>query len=332
MPNFKKSTEVVAEWQRLEEIRQGEKVKVNKICQILDLSRSQYYRKVFSMEDYQPKPESPPAEMEKLIRERSFHYAAKYPFYGHRKVWKMMEREGLKTSRYSVFKALKMQNLLLKTNWRKELRERAKERKEYIHKPEKPLELLQLDIKYVILPGYGTYYTVNVIDYFSRYILVSDFQIKTSGELLIEITEKALPEGKRLGLQVPAEVVVVTDNGPQMISNAFKGFVKLQTNPFAHVRTAIRHPETIGCIERWRQSLKYEEILANDYADPIEAKLSIQKYREFYNKERIHQAIDYKTPYEVVLEEVEKQRGNQAAPKTPENINFSTVNFCSKND
>ena len=49
----------------------------------------------------------------------------------------MMEREGLKTSRYSVLKALKTQNLLLRANWRKELRDRAKIREEYMHNPDK---------------------------------------------------------------------------------------------------------------------------------------------------------------------------------------------------
>ena len=146
MSDFKKSTEVIAEWEKLEDIRMKEQVNVNRFCGALGLSRSQYYRKIFSMKDYQPKPEESPSKQETLIKERSHYYATRYPFYGHRKVWKMMEREGLKTSRYSVLKALKTQNLLLRANWRKELRDRAKIREEYMHKPGKPLELLQLEL------------------------------------------------------------------------------------------------------------------------------------------------------------------------------------------
>ena len=51
--------------------------------------------------------------------------------------------------------------------------------------------------------------------------------------------------------------------------------------------------------ERLWRSLKYEEVYIKDYRDVREAKEGIESYFEFYNNERPHQSLGYKTPYEV---------------------------------
>jgi len=51
--------------------------------------------------------------------------------------------------------------------------------------------------------------------------------------------------------------------------------------------------------ERLWRSVKYEEVYLNDYATVSEAKEGISKYIDFYNQERPHQSLDYKTPAEV---------------------------------
>ena len=52
-------------------------------------------------------------------------------------------------------------------------------------------------------------------------------------------------------------------------------------------------------IERFWRSLKYEDIYLKDYSYPREARLGIRKYLDFYNQERPHQSLDYKTPAQV---------------------------------
>ena len=51
--------------------------------------------------------------------------------------------------------------------------------------------------------------------------------------------------------------------------------------------------------ERLWRSLKYEEVYIKDYSDVKEAKEGIESYFKFYNNERLHQSLGYKTPYEV---------------------------------
>jgi putative transposase len=45
----------------------------------------------------------------------------------------------------------------------------------------------------------------------------------------------------------------------------------------------------------WR-SVKYEEVYIHDYASPREARQALTCYFEFYNYERLHQALHYQTP------------------------------------
>jgi len=54
-------------------------------------------------------------------------------------------------------------------------------------------------------------------------------------------------------------------------------------------------------IERLWRTLKYEEVYLKDYADVWEAEDNIGNYFEFYNTERSHSALGYKTPEEVYL-------------------------------
>ena len=52
-------------------------------------------------------------------------------------------------------------------------------------------------------------------------------------------------------------------------------------------------------VERLWRSVKYEEVYLHDYATVPAAVQGLKKYFEFYNEERLHQALNYQTPSEV---------------------------------
>ena len=54
-------------------------------------------------------------------------------------------------------------------------------------------------------------------------------------------------------------------------------------------------------VERLWRSVKYEEVYTQDYQTPKQARQGLTKYFQYYNHERPHQALDYKTPAEVYL-------------------------------
>jgi len=51
--------------------------------------------------------------------------------------------------------------------------------------------------------------------------------------------------------------------------------------------------------ERLWRSVKSEEVHLHDYANPGEARQSLRRYFHFYNFERPHQALDYRSPAEL---------------------------------
>ena len=52
-------------------------------------------------------------------------------------------------------------------------------------------------------------------------------------------------------------------------------------------------------VERLWRSVKYEEVYLKDYRTVAEARDGLQLYFTFYNQQRIHQSLDYRTPYSV---------------------------------
>jgi putative transposase len=286
------------EWESIRMVQQEEHLPITRLCTLVGLSRSQFYRKVKQMRDYRVRGnvQQPPC----TFAERAEALARRYVFYGHRKIHALLRREGYAMSRYHVYTFLKDKHLCLPSTWRKDLRESSRALKEYLVRPSKPLELLQADFTHVHVEGYGTYYVCDLIDYFSKYTLVTLWSDSHDANALIIACNAALDEARRLGLDIPENIKLLTDNGPAMISKRFAAYIK--NSPFIHLRTGNHHPQTNGSIERFHQTLKYEEVWGAMYDNPLMAKERIEQFRIFYNTERIHQTLNYKTPREVIRE------------------------------
>jgi len=69
-----------------------------------------------------------------------------------------------------------------------------------------------------------------------------------------------------------------------MKSKTFRKY--MQDSIFRHVLARGHHPQTIGMLERFNQSQKYERIYRREYADPIDAELDLEAYRMKYNTYR----------------------------------------------
>ena len=52
-------------------------------------------------------------------------------------------------------------------------------------------------------------------------------------------------------------------------------------------------------IERLWRTVKHEEIYIKSYRNVREAVASLDQYFHFYNRERIHQSLNYQTPHQV---------------------------------
>jgi putative transposase len=136
----------------------------------------------------------------------------------------------------------------------------------------------------------GFLYLVAIMDWFSRYILSWKLSNSLDALFCVEALEEALQKGKK-------PEIFNSDQGVQFTSEAFTGILK------AH-HIAISMDARGRCfdnifVERLWRTIKWEEVFLHDYLNGNEAYRNLAVYIPFYNEERPHQALDYKTPSEV---------------------------------
>jgi putative transposase len=146
------------------------------------------------------------------------------------------------------------------------------------------------DITYIRM-AQGFVYLVAVIDWFSRYVLSWRLSLTLELDFCVEALKCALRRGR--------PEIFNTDQGSQFTSEKF-------TAELAAREIAISMDGRGGCmdnifIERLWRSLKYEEVYLRDYESVMEARAGIERYFRFYNQERLHQSLQYRTPATIWL-------------------------------
>ena len=287
----------------MEAARVAEGVTVKQAMKLLGLSRTSYYRQVRGMKDYEVRlREARSAKHKEILRE----VALKRVEAGHRRVrayalaWGKLSQDALGSSRMSCYRVLKSEGLLQPKRIGHDLREAAERRRQMLKAPEKLNEVLQGDFTDYVTEDGEKYRIGCVTEYLSRFNLVSEVLDTETALDLIGVTEAALKEITELGHTLPAQLILVTDNGPAMKSRRFRNFVK-KTELLIHVRSRKYHPQTIGREERYHGSLKLEHLyrmLPNSRTELIDA---VKNYRRFYNYERLHMSLGYRTPAAVYL-------------------------------
>jgi transposase InsO family protein len=108
-------------------------------------------------------------------------------------------------------------------------------------------------------------------------------------EVILERAKENYPEAKPR---------IISDNGPQFIARDFKEFIRI--SGMTHVRTSPNYPQSNGKLERWHKSLKSECIRPGTPLSLEDAKRLIQQYVDRYNNLRLHSAIGYVTPKDML--------------------------------
>ena len=135
----------------------------------------------------------------------------------------------------------------------------------------------------------GFLYLVAIIDWYSRYVLSWRLSNTLDGSFCIEALEDALRKG--------TPEIFNTDQGSQFTGDEFTGILKEHG-----IRISMDGKGSYNdnlFIERLWRSVKYEEVYLRAYQDGREARISLDNYFRFYNTERPHQALGYRTPAEV---------------------------------
>jgi putative transposase len=254
---------------------------IGRQCELLGLSRSSFY--------YEPAAET----VENLILMKLIdrQYTAQ-PVYGSRRMTIWLQGQGYEVNRKRVQRLMRLMgleaiypkpNLSAKAAGHKVfpylLRNVAIDRVD---------QVWSTDITYIPLVS-GFMYLAAVIDWYSRYVIAWRLSNTLDGWFCVEMLEEALSKGR--------PEVFNTDQGVQFTAEAF-------TSRLLSAGVAVSMDGKGRCldnvfVERLWRTVKHEDVYVRCYETVPELSGGLTRYFPFYNEERPHQSLGYRTPGEV---------------------------------
>ena len=256
---------------------------VRRQCELLGVNRSGLY--------YEPVGES--EQNLRLMRLLDEQYT-RTPFYGSRKMMEWLATEGHAVNRKRVSRLMEL--LGLEAVYPKpKLSQPGEGHRIYPYllrgtRVERVNQVWSTDITYIGM-AQGFLYLVAVMDWFSRFVLSWSLSLTMEVDFCIEALQRALRRGR--------PDIFNSDQGAQFTSEKFTG--KLEARQIAISMDGRGRCMDNIFVERLWRSLKYEEVYLKDYGSVTEARVGIGRYFQFYNHERLHQSLDYRTPAAIYL-------------------------------
>jgi putative transposase len=144
------------------------------------------------------------------------------------------------------------------------------------------------DITYVRLKG-GFVYLTAILDWFSRYVLSWEVSMTLDHSFCVSALDSAL--------RIARPEIFNSDQGAQFTSDEFTGRLK-SDGILISMDGRGRALDNVFVERLWR-TVKYEEVYLKDYDDVPDAIGHLKRYFRFYNRNRPHQALNYRTPEDV---------------------------------
>jgi putative transposase len=279
-------------------IEQPNPLSLSRQCQLLGLSRAALYYRPVEVSDYE-------LELMALI-DRQY---LRTPFYGSRRMTAWLRTQGHPVNRKRVQRLMGLMGLEV-IYQRPRTSQPAPGHRKYPYllrglAIERVNQVWAADITYIPMAR-GFLYLVAVMDWVSRYVLAWRLSNLLDASFCIETLEEALRQGR--------PEIFNTDQGSQFTDQDFTGVLSAHGVAISMDGRG-RFSDNIFVERLWR-SLKYEEVYLRAYESVAEARQGITGYFNFYNHERLHQALGYRAPrqvFEEAMRGAKLRRGRNAA-------------------
>jgi len=257
------------------------KISIRRQCELVGLNRSTYYLEAAG--------ESPFNLM--LMRLIDEQYM-RTPFYGYLKITAWLRRQNHLVNKKRVARLMRLMGLQAVFPGKKTTIP-AKGHRIYPYLLRglaitRPNQVWSTDITYIPMTN-GFMYLAAVIDWYSRYVLSWTLSNTLDSAFCLEALEQALQKG--------TPDIFNTDQGAQFTARIFTD--RLEAD---NIRISMdgrgRALDNIFVERLWR-TVKYEDIYLKAYENVPALITGLSHYFPFYNEERLHQHLDYRTPKEV---------------------------------
>ena len=245
---------------------------------LLSLSRSSLY--------YTPRLPSP---QEVAVKHRIDAIYTEHPFYGSRRIAVTLRNEGVSLGRNTV--RAYMQQMGIEAVYPKpNLSAPTLENRVYPYllrgvKASFPNHIWGIDITYIRL-AQGWMYLVAILDWYSRYIVSWELDQTLEMPCVLSCVDTALAG--------TAPAIFNSDQGSHFTSPQYTERLRVKDVAISMDGRG-RALDNIFTERLWR-TVKYEEVYLHEYQTPKEARRELTRYLSFYNEERPHQSLAYRTP------------------------------------
>lgn len=273
---------------------------IRMLCKAVNLHHSVYYYHKQNKENSYKKAN------EELDKEILLEYEKSKKRYGSPKITQILNQRGIKVSQKRVARRMKLIGIksiiVKKYNHKGNTKVDDKDKENLLaqnFKAEKPGQKWVGDITYIYTKETGWTYLAIVMDLFDLKIIGWSYSINMTAKIVIDAFEKA-----KANRNIEEEIIFHSDLGSQYTSNEYENLLK--ENKVKHSYSKKGYPYDNASMESFNAILKKEEVNVNTYETFNEAKLAIFEFIEsWYNNNRIHSSINYKTPNEKYKEYIE---------------------------
>jgi len=258
---------------------------VSRQCALMDLSRSSLY--------YQPADEDHYNLLLMRLLDEQF---TRTPFYGVPKMTAWLRTQGHQVNPKRIRRLLRLMGLEA-VYPKPRLSIPSQEHKHYPYLLrhlviDHPDQVWAADITYIRL-RHGFVYLVAIMDWYSRFVLSWQLSTTLDAAFCVAALDQAL--------RISHPGIFNTDQGTQFTGADFTG--RLEQEGIRISMDGRGRVQDNIFVERLWRSVKYEEVYLHDYGTVAEARIGLSRYFLFYNRERIHEALGYRTPYAVYVKE-----------------------------
>lgn len=227
-------------------------------------------------------------------REAIVAFHGRYPLEGYRRLaFMMLDRDVVAASPSSVYRVLRRAGLLDRVNSTPSTKGTG------FVQPNAPHAHWHCDMAYLNIAG-TFYYLCTVLDGYSRAVVhweIRDRMRESDVQTIVQRGRERYP-----GV-CPR---LISDNGPQFVARDFKEFIRVVG--MTHVRTSPYYPQSNGKIEAWHKTLKTTTIRPKNPTTLAAARVAVDAFVRHYNEVRLHSAIGYVAPHDLLAGRADKIR------------------------
>ncbi|MCP4489888.1 MAG: IS3 family transposase [Gammaproteobacteria bacterium] len=224
--------------------------------------------------------------LEEHERQAILDFHEQHPLEGYRRLtFMMLDQDVVAVSPSSVYRVLRAAGRLDRWNTKPSRKGKG------FAQPSVPHKHWHTDIAYVNVGG-TFYYLISVLDGYSRFLVhweLRESMTEQDVEIVLQRGRESFPE---------ARPRLISDNGSAFIARDFKVFIR--EAGMTHVRTSPYYPQSNGKLERFHRTIKHDAIRRFDPSDPEQARQVITRFVDHYNGVRLHSAIGYVTPADML--------------------------------